>query len=242
MRTLNFAGRNFKEIVRDPLSIIFAVLLPLFLLIVFQQFKIPSEVYSIENFTPGIIIFSFSFITLFTATLVAKDRSTSLITRLCASPMKTRDYIIGYLLSVLPVILFQIILFFIVAIILGLSFSFGVVLSVIVSIPISFLFILLGILLGCITTEKSASGVSSIVVQLVAFTSGMYFSSEMMGEGFALLCKLLPFSHCLNVVKGALNHSLSGLHSSVAVLILWTIAVAFGASLLFRKRLRSDNK
>ena len=93
MRSLNFAKRNFKEIIRDPLSIIFAILLPLFLLIIFQQFKIPNEVYSIENFTPGIIIFSFSFITLFTATLVAKDRSTSLITRLCASPMKIKDYI-----------------------------------------------------------------------------------------------------------------------------------------------------
>lgn len=242
MRTINFAVRNFKEIIRDPLSIIFAVLLPLFLLIIFQQFEIPSEVYSIENFTPGIIIFSFSFITLFTATLVAKDRSTSLITRLCASPMKTRDYIMGYLLSVLPVIIFQIILFFIVAFILGLSFSFGVVLSVIVSVPVSALFILLGILLGCITTEKSASGVSSIIVQLVAFTSGMYFSSEMMGEWFALFCKILPFSHCLSLVKGALNLSWSGLLSSVVILILWTIGVAFAASILFDKRLHSDNK
>lgn len=41
MRTLNFAKRNFKEIIRDPLSIIFAIILPLFLLFIFQQFKIP---------------------------------------------------------------------------------------------------------------------------------------------------------------------------------------------------------
>ena len=77
MKILNFANRNFKELIRDPLSIIFAILLPLFLLFIFQQFKIPSEVYKIENFTPGIIIFSFSFISLFTATLIAKDRNTN---------------------------------------------------------------------------------------------------------------------------------------------------------------------
>ncbi|HCH28965.1 MAG TPA: ABC transporter permease, partial [Ruminococcaceae bacterium] len=70
MRTLNFAKRNFKEIIRDPLSIIFSVVLPLFLLWIFQQFKIPSENYKLQNFTPGIIVFGFSFITLFTATLV----------------------------------------------------------------------------------------------------------------------------------------------------------------------------
>lgn len=81
MRMLNFANRNLKEIIRDPLSIIFAILLPLFLLFIFQQFEIPNEVYQIENFTPGIVVFSFSFITLFTAMLVAKDRGTSLLTR-----------------------------------------------------------------------------------------------------------------------------------------------------------------
>lgn len=242
MRTINFAGRNFKEIIRDPLSIIFAVLLPLFLLIIFQQFEIPSEVYSIENFTPGIIIFSFSFITLFTATLVAKDRSTSLITRLCASPMKIGEYIFGYLFSVLPIALLQIILFFVVAIFLGLAFSADILLSAIVSMPVSVLFILLGIMLGCITTEKSASGVSSIAVQLVAFTSGMYFSSDMMGKGFAVFCKVLPFSHCLAIVKGLLNHTYSNLFWSVVIVALYILILGFVASFLFGKKLRSDNK
>ena len=93
MRIINFAKRNFKEIIRDPLSIIFAILLPLFLLFIFQQFNIPSENYKLENFTPGIIIFGFSFLTLFTAMLVAKDRSTSLLIRLGTSPMKPVEYI-----------------------------------------------------------------------------------------------------------------------------------------------------
>ena len=73
-RTLNFAKRNFKEIIRDPLSIIFAIILPLFLLFIFQQFNIPNDTYKLENFTPSIIIFSFSFITLFVSTLIAKDK------------------------------------------------------------------------------------------------------------------------------------------------------------------------
>ena len=94
MRTLNFAKRNFKEIIRDPLSLIFAVILPLFLLFIFQQFDIPSESYKLENFTPGIIVFGFSFITLFTAMLISKDRTTSLLIRLGISPMKSVDYIL----------------------------------------------------------------------------------------------------------------------------------------------------
>src|SRR5574344_2985144 len=127
MKTLNFAKRNYKELIRDPLSIIFAIILPLFLLFIFQQFDIPDEIYSLENFTPGIIIFSFSFITLFTATLVAKDRSTSLLTRLYASPMKPISYILGYSLAILPIILIQNILFFLVAIILALDPSINII-------------------------------------------------------------------------------------------------------------------
>ena len=87
-RTWNFAVRNGKEILRDPISIIFSLLLPLFLLFLFQQFKIPNAAYLIENFTPGIVIFSFSFTTLFSATLIAGDRSTSFLIRLGISPMK----------------------------------------------------------------------------------------------------------------------------------------------------------
>ena len=41
MRTLNFAKRNFKELTRDPLSLIFEIALPLFLLFIFQQFNLP---------------------------------------------------------------------------------------------------------------------------------------------------------------------------------------------------------
>ena len=137
MRIFNLANRNFKEIIRDPLSIIFAIILPLFLLFIFQQFNIPAEIYKIENFTPGIIIFSLSFITLFTATLVAKDRSTSLLTRLGVSPIKPIEYVLGYALSVIPFVVIQNILFFIVAIFLGLKISVTIIYTILIVILIS---------------------------------------------------------------------------------------------------------
>ena len=242
MRILTFANRNFKEIIRDPLSIIFAIILPLFLLYIFEQFKIPNEVYNIENFTPGIIIFSLSFITMFTSSLVAKDRSTSLTTRLGVSPMKSIDYILGYSISVLPIVLIQNILFFITAIILGLNFSINIIYTILVSIPISLLFISLGILIGTITTEKSSSGVSSIVVQLVAFTSGMYFSTDMVGNTFSTICKILPFQSTLNITKGILNNNNTNILSNIIIVLIYTITVITLTIILFKKKIISDNK
>ena len=236
MRILTFANRNFKEIIRDPLSIIFAIILPLFLLFIFQQFKIPNDIYKIENFTPGIIIFSFAFITLFTATLISKDRSTSLLIRLGVSPLKPKEYVLGYIVAVLPIVIIQNVLFFIVAIILGLEFNVNVIYTILASIPISILFIAFGILIGSITTEKSASGVSSIVVQLVAFTSGMYFSTVMVGATFAKICNILPFSRCTIITKSILNGNYQNLLSSSLILVLYTIFTLIISIMIFKKK------
>lgn len=243
MRTLNFAKRNFKEIIRDPLSIIFAVILPLFLLFIFQQFDIPAENFKIENFTPGIIIFSFSFITLFTAMLISKDRSTSLLIRLGISPMKPMDYIFGYIISIIPIIIIQNILFFILAVILELNFSINIIWDALISIVIAILFIAMGILIGSIFSEKASSGISSIVVQLVCFTSGMYFSKDMLGDIFSKVCDYLPFDSCVTIIKGVMNNKLDLISlRNIVVLIVYLLVTLVVSIIVFRKKMISDNK
>ena len=208
MRMFNFAKRNFKELIRDPLSLVFQIVLPLFLLFIFQQFNIPAENYKLENFTPGIILFGFSFVSLFTATLISKDRSSSLLIRLGTSPMKSSDYILGYIVSLIPIIIIQDILFFVVACLLGLSFSINIIFTILISMIVSILFIALGILIGSLVSERGTGGIGSIVVQLVCFTSGMYFPKESVGSFFSKVCEILPFESCLNIIKGVLNNNL----------------------------------
>ncbi len=243
MRMLNFAKRNFKELTRDPLSMVFEIVLPIFLLFIFQQFKIPSESFKLENFTPGIIIFGFSFITLFTSTLVAKDRGSSLLIRLGTSPMKSSDYILGYILSLIPIIIIQDILFFITACLLGLSFTINIVYTILISIVVSILFISLGILIGSLVSEKASGGVGSIVVQLVCFTSGMYFSNDLVGKTFAKICELLPFESSLNIIKGILNGNCDIISMrNIIVFSIYTILVLIISIIVFKKKMVSDNK
>ena len=238
-RMFNFAIRNFKELIRDPLALVFEIILPLFLLFIFRQFDIPSENYKLENFTPGIVVFGLSFITLFTATLVAKDRDSALLMRLGASPMRARDYIFGYILSLFPIILIQNILFFGMACLMGLSFSFNVILVIIVTLFISVFFITLGILIGSLVSEKATGGVGSIVVQLVCFTSGMYFPSEMVGEAFARICEFLPFESSIKIIGGILNNSPSTIEPrNIVVISVYAISAVIVSSLIFRRKLK----
>ncbi len=243
MRVLNFAKRNFKEIIRDPLSLIFAVILPLFLLFIFQQFDIPNESYKLENFTPGIVVFGFSFITMFTATLISKDRTTSLLIRLGISPIKPMEYILGYMLSIIPMILIQNTLFFVLAIILGLSFSLNIVLAICATIIIAVLFIATGIIIGSISSEKASSGISSVIVQLVCFTSGMYFPKEMLGKVFGKICEYLPFESCLAILKGIMNGNAESISArNVVVFIVYTGVLLAISVFVFKKQMVSDNK
>lgn len=243
MRTLNFAKRNFKEITRDPLSIIFAILLPLFLLFIFQQINIPSESYELKNFTPGIIVFGFSFITLFTAMLISKDRTTSLLVRLGISPMKPTEYILGYMLSIIPIIIIQNILFFVLAIILGLNFSINIIWAILISMVVAILYIAIGIIIGSLFTEKASSGISSIIVQFVCFTSGMYFPKEMLGDIFSRVCEYLPFESCVTIIKGIMNNNLEIISTrNVIVFSVYTIAILIISVVIFKKKMISDNK
>ena len=243
MRIINFAKRNYKEIIRDPLSIIFSVLLPLVLLFIFKQINIPNESYELHNFTPGIVVFGFSFITLFTAMLVSKDRTSSLLIRLGISPMKPIEYTLGYMLSIIPLILIQNVLFFILAIVLGLSFSINIIGAILISIVVAILFIAIGIIIGSLFSEKASSGISSIVVQLVCFTSGMYFPRELLGDGFSKICEYLPFESCVTIIKGIMNNNLESITTrNIIVFLVYTIIIFTISIVVFRKKMISDNK
>ncbi len=242
MRALNFSKRNFKELIRDPLSTIFALILPLFLLFIFQTIKIPSEQFNIENFTPGIIVFGSSFLTLFTSMLVSKDRASSLLIRLGVSPMKTTDYIFGYVLSFIPVIIIQNILFFILACFFGLQFSYSMILTVLTSIIIGMLYIVIGLLLGSCFNDKTAPPLSSIIIQLVCFTSGMYFPKEMVGDIFAKICGYLPFESCVTIIKGIMNNTIEIISlKNIVVFVVYTIVILVLSIIVFKKKMISDN-
>lgn len=242
MRTTALIKRNFKEIIRDPLTLVFAIFLPAFLLWIFQQFKIPSEIYNIKNFTPSIIIFGYSFISLFTATLIAKDRSSSLLSRLYASPLKSFEYILSYCISLFPIAIIQSIIFFTVALLLGLSFNINIIVTILIMIPISLLFISLGILIGSLVSDRVAPGVGSIIVQLVAFTSGMYFDVDSLGGVIKFISRILPFSYTVDIAKASLSGNLLNMKSQLLILLIYIIVIFFLASFIFNKKMISDNK
>lgn len=240
MRMLAFASRNRKELIRDPLSLVFGIGLPIFLLLIMTalQRNVSIAVFSLTNFTPGIAIFSFSFISLFTGMLIARDLSTSFLTRLFASPLTAADYIAGYSLPLLPIALVQSMLCFATAAALGLKLDGNIFWTLLTLVPAALLFIAFGLLLGTLFNDRSVGGITSILIQVVAFTSGMWFDLGMVGGAFKAVGYTLPFAHALDAAREALAGNLAPVGGHLLWVLAYTLLIFGLAILAFRKKMK----
>ena len=160
MRMMTFAKRCAKEILRDPINLGFGLGFPLVLLLLLSamQANIPVSLFEIHTLTPGITVFGLSFMTLFSATLIAKDRESALLQRLYTTPLTAFDFIIGYMLPLLPITLGQIIICYLFAIPLGLTVSENIIYAIIGIIPMAVFNIALGLLCGSVFGVKQVGG------------------------------------------------------------------------------------
>ena len=241
MKLSAFTSRNSKELLRDPLSLVFCIAFPLFLLIlvaVLNKRLPPVETFRIENFAPGTVVFSFSFLTLFSGMLIAKDRTTSFLTRLFASPLTSSDYIFGYSLPLLPIALLQSAVFFIAAFFFELPVTFNVLVTLLVLIPAAVVFIGFGLLFGSIFSDKQVGGFFSVFVYMATFLSGQWLDLNMVGGVLKSIAYALPFAHAVDAAKAAL----AGEYSSIFPHLLWVTGYALIVFLVavwaFRKRMK----
>ena len=231
MRGLTFAKRIAKEILRDPLNLFFGLGFPLVLILLLSaiQANVPVSLFEIEHLTPGITVFGLSFMTLFSATVISKDRGSSFLQRLYTTPMTAADFIIGYTLPIIPIAIAQSIICHIVAIILGLDITVNVLFAILFIIPISVLFIAFGLLFGSILTDKQVGGVcGALLTNLSAWLSGTWFDLELVGGAFKKIAYALPFVHAVEMERAVLAGDLS----SVFPHIWWVLGYAILALVL----------
>jgi len=207
MRMLTFATRNTKEILRDPLNLFFDLGFPLVLLLLLSaiQANIPVALFEIQHLTPGITVFGLSFMTLFSATIIAKDRGSSLLQRLYTTPMTPADFILGYTLPMIPIAAAQCVICYITAIVLGLDITVHILSAIVFMIPVSVLYIALGLLCGSVFTDKQVGGIcGALLTNLSAWLSGVWFDLNLVGGTFKKIAYALPFVHAVELERAAL--------------------------------------
>ena len=235
MRMFSFASRNTKEILRDPINLAFGLGFPLILILLLSaiQANIPVELFEIGHLTPGITVFGLSFMSLFSATIIAKDRSSSLLQRLYTTPLTAADFILGYTLPIIPLAIAQSIVCYIAAIILGLEITVNILYAILLIIPVSILYIALGLLCGSLLNDKQAGGIcGALLTNVSAWLSGIWFDIELMGGTFKKIAYLLPFVHAVDMERAILSSDFAGIFPHIwwvlgysAVLLVMAITV-----------------
>ena len=241
MRMLLFSKRCAKEMLRDPLTLIFALGFPLVLLLLLSaiQANIPVALFEIQHLTPGICVFGLSFMTLFSATLIAKDRESAFLQRLYTTPLRPVDYILGYALPILPISLAQGAICFVFAWILGLPLSWGILYALLGLIPVSFLFIALGLLFGSVLNVKAVGGIcGALLTNLTAWLSGVWFDLTLVGGAFERIANVLPFAHIVRLERALLACDFREAASNILIPSIYILIFTVLSILLFMRQMK----
>ena len=236
MRMLTFAKRCAKEILRDPLNLAFGLGFPLVLLVLLSslQANIPVRLFEIDTLTPGITVFGLSFMTLFSATLIAKDRESAFLQRLYTTPLTGSDFIMGYMLPLLPIAMGQTVSCYLFAIALGLTVSINVVYAVIGIIPMAVFNIALGLLCGSLLGVKQVGGIcGALLTNLSAWLSGVWFDLELVGGVFEKVANALPFVHAAEMEKALFSGDLQAAAAHMLPVVLYSAGAVMAAVLCF---------
>lgn len=243
MRMLTLAGRNTKEILRDPLNLSFGLGFPIVLLLLLSaiQANIPVALFEIEHLTPGITVFGLSFMTLFSATLIAKDRGSSLLQRLYTTPLTAADFILGYMLPMVPIALAQGVICYLTATLLGMDMTVNVFYAVLFLMPVSVFYVALGLLCGSVLNDKQVGGIcGALLTNLSAWLSGIWFDLELVGGVFRKAAYALPFVHAVELERAVVR----GDFGEILPHLRWVLGYAAGilvlAVLLFLRQMKKQ--
>lgn len=243
MKMLTFAKRNAKEILRDPLNLAFGLGFPLILLLLLSiiQANIPVSLFEIAHLTPGITVFGLSFMTLFSAVIIAKDRSSALLQRLYTTPMTSADFIAGYTLPLLPIAIGQTLVCYIAAWALGLQPTVNILYAMIGNIPVALFYIALGLLFGSILNEKQVGGISgALLTNLSAWLSGIWFDLELIGGTFRKIAYALPFVHAVDMERALLAGNYNAALPHLWWVLGYTVVIFTAAVLLFLRQMKKQ--
>ena len=241
MRFVELAIRNFKEMLRDPISMGLEIGIPAGFLVIFWALgrSMGDESFlTTTMLVPGIAVFGFAFLLMFSAMMLSRDRESALLSRLFTAPLKPRDFILSYSLPYIPMVILQIAVCFGIGALLGLEMPGNAGLAFLALLVMGICCVELGMILGLLFNVNQASGVGSVIITLVALLGGIWIDLEAIGGVFYGIGNALPFAHAIGAARDVM---IGAGFSSIATDFYWVLGytLVFSAlgTFLFRWRM-----
>ena len=247
MRIFLFAKRNTKEVLRDPINLFFGLGFPIILLGLLSMINaaIPPEannpMFEIGNLAPGLAMFGSVFMALFSGMILAKDRTSSFLTRLFTSPMTAVDFLIGYTLPMFIMTVIQSAVTLFVACIFGLPISINIIPAIFMTALTALLFIGIGLLAGRLMNDKAVGGIcGALLTNVAGWLSGVFIPIDLIGGAFKTITNMLPFYHGVEAIRNVLKGNYNEIAPHLAIVLGYTIVIFVFAIFAFRRKMHGD--
>ncbi len=249
-RGLLFSRLVGLTLLRDPLAYIFCIGTPAGMMLLFYIIYVgmPAEaqanvtIFRPDILTPGIAVFGFTFVMLLATLVVSRDRTTAFLERLCATPLRTADFLIGYVMPLLALGVGQCVMTLVVGAVLGatvnapLTFT-GCIASLVSLMPTLLFFIGMGIGFGSVLSATAAPGITSLLITLTGMMGGIWMPLDTMPK-LERVCAFFPFLHMVRLGQGAMSGVCPDVWLHLTVTLAYTALAVIAPLVLFPRALR----
>ena len=236
--------RNFKHTLRNPITVVNAVLLPIVIMLMFVYMlgnAFSVGVKYIDYATPGMILLAVSYGLGATATAVNDDMTKGIINRFRVMDVSRGAVLTGHVVVTLVRSLISI------GAIIGVAFALGFrpsasladwlgVIGVIVAVSLAASW--LTVAMGLAAKSPESAGLASVPLIMLPFFSSAIVPADKMGAGVRQFAEYQPFTPIIETVRGLLAGAPSAGYAAAA--LAWCAGIGIvgyvWAVATFRKR------
>jgi ABC-2 type transport system permease protein len=195
---------------------------------------------AVNFYAPGIAVYGLMILISTAAGIIAGDREKGFLARMFTTPVKPSDFILGYSLPFIPVLIISTLIYLGVGMALGLTVVGNLGHAFLIFFLVGLCGIGIGMIVGSLVKSESQAGVSWLFIVPAAMISGAWFTVDRMPSVLRSVAEALPFIHAIDASRAVLNgSSFSAIVLDIYWLIGWAVVLFATGIVLFRRTMVS---
>jgi len=195
---------------------------------------------AVNFYFPGIAVYGLMILIATAAEIIAGDREKGFLSRMFTTPARPSDFILGYSLPFIPVLIISALVYLGVGMGLGLTIVGNLGHAFLIFFLIGLCAIGVGMIVGSLIKSESQAGISWLFIVPMAMISGAWFTVDRMPSALKSIADVLPFIHAIDASRAVVNgSSFSAVTLDIYWLIGWAVVLFSTGILLFRRTMVS---
>jgi ABC-2 type transport system permease protein len=195
---------------------------------------------AVNFYFPGIAVYGLMILIATAAEIIAADREKGFLSRMFTTPAKPWDFVLGYSLPFIPVLIVSTLIYLGVGMGLGLTIVGNLGYAFLIFFLIGLCAIGIGMIVGSLIKSESQAGISWLFIVPMAMISGAWFTVDRMPSVLRSIAGVLPFVHAIDASRAVVNgSSFSAIVLDLYWLIGWAVVLFATGIALFRRTMVS---